>query len=153
MAKSSAPPPSPESLFAAFHALKADPDASAAQYDALSKRARAAKAAYKKAGDVVRMQQCSDVQGYLARSKPSAAEPLTAAALGAQLSAIRAMQDAQDQARAARALARRICETRDRWARDGGAYGAYDEDHDELVDGEGALTELALELGVELEWE
>lgn len=63
MARTREPTLTPEALFAAFHELKADPAASAAQYDALSKRARASKAAYKKAGDTVRMQQCSDVQG------------------------------------------------------------------------------------------
>jgi hypothetical protein len=143
-------PSTPEQLFAEYHALRADPTATRAAYDALSKKTRAAKAAMKKIGDPARMQQMSDLQNYIAQFQPvDAASVLTPEWFAREVQALVASPKTDrhaDLEGAVRALWRRLEETRGMLERD----PDHDSDHDAFTDHEGALTDLAHALGVDL---
>lgn len=137
-------PELPEDLFAAYRALK-ESDAPREAWDALSKRTRAAKAAWTQRGDTTRRQQLTDLAGYLSRARPTTSEVLTAATLAAAVDALRTRRG--DVSATVRALLRRIEATRNARRDEPG----YDEDHDELVDGEERLGDLARERGIDLD--
>jgi len=143
MTKAEISPASPEELFAEYRALRAEPAATREQYDALANKTRAAKAAWKKRGDTTRSQQLADLQNYIAQFKPADAELLTRESCEHALAALRTGATAA----AVRALWQRLMETRAQRSRD----PRYDEDHDDLVDCEGALGDLASELGISLD--
>jgi hypothetical protein len=150
MAKPPAPPPAPEQLFAEYHALRADPAATREAFEALAKKARAAKAAWTKLGDQARRQQVADLQNYITRFKPVEASRLLTreslerevASLGAALKTRRA----QDLREAVRALWRKLEDTRGQLSVDPN----YDDDHDDFIDAEAELMDLAHELGIDL---
>ncbi|MCB9618963.1 MAG: hypothetical protein H6721_16385 [Sandaracinus sp.] len=143
-------PPAPETLFAEYRALAARADATLADWQALQKRVRAAKAAWTKRGDSVRRQQLTDLQGYVTRTKPAEPRALTPATLAREVSELRAAMRsgrAQEAAATVRRLWQQLAATRSRRLEE----PAYDDDHDELLDGESALVDIAEELGVLLD--
>jgi ATPase subunit of ABC transporter with duplicated ATPase domains len=150
MAKPDAPPPTPEQLFAEYHALRADRAATREAYDALAKKTRAAKASWTKVGDQARRQQLADLQSYITRFKPvEASRLLTRESLEREVASLRAAFKTRrgvDLQGAVRALWRRLEDTRGQLS----TNPDYDEDHDDFVDSEGELMDLAQELGIHL---
>jgi hypothetical protein len=149
------PPPTPvapERLFDEYHALRADPAATRAAYDALSKKVRAAKAAWAKLGEDARVRQCTDVQMYLRQFRPPAAELLTASTLAHEVAALRKRSKTTPSTKlraAVQKLLRRLNETRSVLERE----PDHDSDHDAFVTAEEELMDLAREFGVDLELE
>lgn len=150
MADPDTSPPAPEELFAEYHQLRSSADATAAAYDALAKRARAAKRAWSKLADAPRANQLRDLLNYIAQSKPvEPAALLTPEALLREVASLRkAARSARAGALKGRVLGlwRRLQDTRGQLERD----PDHDSDHDELVDGQEQLFDLAQQLGVDL---
>jgi hypothetical protein len=141
--------PDPEQLFAEYHALRSDPAASREQYEDLAERARAAKAAWKKAGGATEVQRVADLQNYLLQFKPrEAADLLTPDQLASHLDSLSAKTPAPEETkRAVVALWRRLQETRAHLSQNN---PSHDADHDELTDCEERLFDLASALGLDL---
>jgi hypothetical protein len=140
-------PPDPEQLFAEYRALRSDPSASREQYEELAKRARTAKAAWKKAGGTTQVQQVSDLQNYILQFKPrEASELLTPDQLASHLDSLSA-KPSPEAKRAVLALWRRLQDTRAHLSQ---KNPSHDDDHDEFTDCEQRLLDLSSTLGVDL---
>lgn len=143
-------PPSPETLFAEYRALAAREDATLADWQALQKRVRSAKAAWTKRGDSVKRQQLTDLQGYVTRTKPVEPRELTPATLAREVSELRATMR-RGRTGEAVATVRRLWRGLEAMRARRLENPAYDDDHDELLDAENALVDAAEELGVPLD--
>ena len=137
-------PETPRLLFDLYNELRAS-GGIRAQYDALAKRVRAAKAAWTKLGDRVQRQQLADLQNYIAQFKPREESTLlTPESLERELGLVRRQKQPEA---ALRALQKRLEDTR---AQRTAADPNHDCDHDDLTDGEAALADLAFQLGIDL---
>jgi hypothetical protein len=108
-----ASPPEPDLLLAEYRRLRDDSAAPASAWDDLAKRARSAKAAWKKAGDRARALELAVLQDYIAQSKPrDESAALDPEQLRAEIRALRAA--AKDKRTKGRVLAlwRRLEATR-----------------------------------------
>lgn len=143
-------PSSVDQLFAEYHALRAAPRASRDAYEGLGKRVRAAKAAATKLGHLTEVQQLSDLQMYIRQFKPRLPSlHLAPQQLVRELASLRSKagtMKVQELHSALRALRRRLDETRASLE----SNPEYDGDHDDFINGEQELVDLATECGVDI---